>query len=420
MSIVSQPPDTQLAKDHKPKALWRNPGFLILIGGQGISLTGTQITQVTLPLLLLALTNSPAIAGLVTAIGSLSLLLFCLPAGALVDRWDRKKVMIICDSVSTLGLASLAVALLFNQLTLVHIALVAFCNESLGIFFSLANTSALPAVVNRRQIPQALSINETITSSAATVGPALGPVLFSLGRAIPFIADAISTALSVCSLFFIRTQFQQEREAPPGALWHDIWEGMNWLWQHRLIRFLALLTFGLMAPCSGYLLIIDVMAQQMHASNAALSLILASGGLGSIVGALLAGPLYRAFGLTHMIVGSVWVWALSWLLFALAHNPFMLGVANSLGFVIVPIYMVQQLSVRTALTPDHLRGRINAVFRLIAFGSQPIGLAINGLMLQYAGPYATIALLFIPQIILAICVLFQIKFLRQMEKTLAV
>ncbi|WP_338257517.1 MFS transporter [Dictyobacter halimunensis] len=421
MSTVSQSSEhhTPQAGDDRPsRPLWRNASFLTLLGGQGISLTGTQATQVTLPLLLLALTNSPAIAGVVTSIGSLSLLLFCLPAGALVDRWDRKKVMIICDSLSTLGLVSLAAALLFNRLTLVHIALVAFCNESLGIFFSLANTSALPAVVDRRQLHQALSVNEVVTSSASTLGPALGPVLFSLGRAIPFIADAASTALSVCSLCFIRVQFQQERAAPPGALLHDIKEGMHWLWHHRLIRFLALLTFGLMAPCSGYLLIIDVMARQMHASDAELGMILGSGGIGSIVGALLAGPLYRAFGLTRMIVGSVWVWALSWLLFAFAHDPFMLGVANSLGFVIVPIYMVQQLSVRTALTPDHLRGRINAVFRLIAFGSQPIGLAVNGLMLQYAGPYATIALLFIPQIILAICVLFQIGFLRQMEKSI--
>ncbi|GCE28748.1 MFS transporter [Dictyobacter alpinus] len=400
----------------EPKSLWRNVNFLILLSGQGISLTGTQITQVTLPLLLLSLTNSPAVAGLITAIGSLSLLLFCLPAGALVDRWNRKKVMLICDALSTLGLVSLALALLLNHLTLVHVAIVAFFNESLGIFFSLAATAAMPAVIAKKQIPQALSINETVTSTAGTVGPTLGPLLFSLGRAVPYLADALSTALSVMSLLFIRAQFQEERSGqPPGALWHDIREGMLWLWQHKLIRFLALTTFGLMAPCSGYLLIIAVMAREVHASEAALGLILGSGGIGSIIGALLAGPLYRRFGLTRMIVGSVWIWALSWLLFAFAHDPIMLGVANAGGFVIVPIYMVQQLSVRTALTPDHLRGRINAVFRLIAFGSQPIGLAINGLLLQYVGPYYTVAILFVPQIILAIGILFKIKFLRQME-----
>lgn len=419
MSITTQQPDN--ATDYQePQPLWRNVNFLILLSGQGISLTGTQVTQVTLPLLLLSLTNSPALAGLITAIGSLSLLLFCLPAGALVDRWNRKRVMLICDSLSTLGLLSLALALLFNRLTLVHVAVIAFCNESLAVFFGLAATAAMPAVIAKKQIPQALGINETVTSTASTIGPTLGPMLFSLGRAIPYLTDAISTAMSVISLLFIRAQFQEERASQPqGALWHDMREGMVWLWQHKLIRFLALTTFGLMAPCSGYLLIITVMARQLQVSDAVLGLILGSGGIGSIIGALLAGPLYRRFGLTRMIVGTVWIWALSWLLFAFAHDPFMLGFANAAGFVIVPIYMVQQLSVRTALTPDHLRGRINAVFRLIAFGSQPIGLAVNGLLLQYVGPYTTIAILFVPQIILAISILFKIKFLRQMETMIA-
>ena len=402
----------------KPVSLWRNRNFLILISGQGISLTGTQITQVTLPLLLLSLTKSPAIAGLIAAIGSLSLLIFCLPAGALVDRWDRKRVMMICDTVSTFGLSSLALALLFNRLTLLHIALVAFCNESLGIFFSLANSAALPTVVDSDQVPQALSINETVYSTAGTVGPALGPLLFGVGRALPFLADALSTATSVISLFFVRVNFQQERQATKVALWVDIWEGATWLWQHKLIRFLALLTFGLMAPCSGYLLIIDVMATRLHADTATLGLILAGGGIGSIIGAVSAGPLYRLLGLTRLIIGSVWFWALGWLLYAFAINPLMLGMVNIVSFIIVPIYMVLQTSIRMKLTPDHLRGRINAVFRLIAFGSQPIGLALSGILLQYLGPVKTVVILFIPQLILALSLLFRIKFLRQMDMLL--
>jgi MFS family permease len=420
VTIQSDAPSEKI--ESKAVALWRNRNFLILISGQGISLTGTQMTQVTLPLLLLSLTHSPAIAGFISAIGALSLLIFCLPAGALVDRWDRKKVMMICDTISALGLSSLVLALLFNRLTLLHIALVAFCNESLNIFFSLANSAALPAVVDSEQVPQALSINETVYSVAGTAGPALGPLLFGIGRALPFLADALSTAISVISLFFVRVQFQQERQTQDTkvALWVDIWEGMTWLWQHKLIRFLALLTFGLMAPCSGYLLIIDVMSQKLHADTTTLGLILAGGGIGSIIGAVSAGPLYRLLGLTRLIIGSVWIWGLSWLLYAFAINPLMLGIVNMISFIIVPIYMVLQMSIRLQLTPDHLRGRINAVFRLIAFGSQPIGLALSGLLLQYLGPVDTVVILFIPQLLLGISLLFMIKFLRQMEHSIAI
>lgn len=160
------------------------------------------------------------------------------------------------------------------------------------------------------------------------------------------------------------------------------------------------------------------MAQRLHADNATLGLILAGGGIGSIIGSICAGPLFRLLGLTRLIIGSVWIWGLTWLLYAFAINPLMLGLVNILSFIIVPIYMVLQASVRMTLIPDHLRGRINAVFRLIAFGSQPIGLALSGILLQYLNPVVTVVILFVPQLLLGISLLFRIKFLRQLERSM--
>ncbi len=417
--LSDTPPDVVPAHlADRPTPLWRNWNFLILFGGQGISTVGTQISQVTFPLLILALTHSPAQAGIMGALGTIPLVLFSLPAGALIDRWNRKYVMIICDSLRTLALGSIALALLLNRLTFLHIALVAFSDGTLSLFFSLANQAAMPRIVAKGQIPTALSINETLNSSSLMLGPALGPILYSLGRALPFLADTISTACSVISLLFIRVEFQEERSATQDKLWSDIRAGLVWLWRHPLLRFLALLTFGLITPCSGFLLVLILQAQKLHATDVQLGLILGGSGLGSILGSLIAGPLYRRFGLARMVIATTWIWGLTWLLYAFAPNPLVLGIVNAVSFIVVPVYMVMQYSCRLSLIPDSMQGRVNAIFRLISTGSQPVGIALTGFLLQAFGPLYTVLLLFAPQLLLAIAVVWQYKFLRRMQMML--
>ena len=402
----------------RPTPLWRNWSFLILFSGQGVSTVGTQISQVAFPLLILALTHSPAQAGIMGALGTIPLVLFSLPAGALIDRWNRKYVMIICDSLRTLALGSIALALLFNRLTFAHIALVAFSDGTLSLFFSLANQASIPRVVAKEQIPAALGVDQTLNSTSLMLGPALGPILYTLGRALPFLADTISTACSVVSLLFIKVEFQEERGTTNGKLWSDIGEGLAWLWRHPLLRFLALLTFGLITPCSGFLLVLILQAQKVHATNVQLGLILGGSGLGSIFGSLIASPLYKRFGLARMVIGTTWIWVLTWLLYAFAPNPLVLGIVNAASFIVVPVYMVMQYSCRLSLIPDAMQGRVNAVFRLISTGSQPIGIALTGFLLQAFGPLYTVLLLFAPLLLLAIAVVWQYKFLRRTQTTL--
>ncbi|HYL43066.1 MAG TPA: MFS transporter [Ktedonobacteraceae bacterium] len=386
--------------------LWRNRDFLLLVSGQAVSSTGSQISLVAFPLLMLALTNSPALAGLMTALRGLPFVLLCLPVGALVDRWDRKRVMILSDAGRAIALGSIPVALALGHLTYVQLALVSLIEGSLFVFFNLAETACIPHVVAKEQLTAATGQNEVLYSLSAMVGPALGPILYGLGSAVPFLADAISYGVSMFSLYFIRAQFQEERSAVASNLWSEIGDGLTWLWHNRLIRFLAVLTLGLTVPCSGYVLILIVLAQHMHASNAAIGLIFACGGIGSIAGSLMASPLQRRFGFGRVMIVTTWIWVLSWLFYALAPNPLLLGLANAVSFIVVPIYMVVQYSYRLATIPDHLQGRVNSVFRLIAFGGQPLGIALTGILLQAYGPAVTVVLMFIPQAILAVAVTF--------------
>lgn len=386
--------------------LWLNLNYMLLWSGQLVSSVGTRVSMLAFPLLVLALTHSPAQAGLIAALRGLPYALFILPAGALVDRWNRKRVMILCDTGRALALGSIPVALLFGHLTIVQLYIVSLVEGTLFTFFNLAETACLPHVVAKEQLSGAVAQYMVIDSTSGLIGPSIGGALYSIGRAIPFLTDAISYGVSVLSLFFIKVKFQEEREHTPVRLWADIREGLSWLWHQPLIRFIAVLTGGITMPVVGYSLILIVLAQGQHASSFTIGLIFACGGIGSILGAMIVGPLQKRFSFSQLMIGSTWIWALTWLLFAIARNPLMLGVATALCFIIVPIYMSVQFGYRLALIPDHLQGRVNSVFRLIAFGSEPIGLVVTGVLLQVIGPVPTVLVLFVPQFILSVAASF--------------
>jgi MFS family permease len=382
--------------------LWRNRDYWLLLSGQAVSSTGTAISHLAFPLLMLALTHSPVQAGLMTALGGLPYAIFCLPAGAFVDRWDRKRTMILCDIGRALALGSIPIALAFGHLTLIQLYLVSLVEGTLFVFFNLAEAAALPHVVTKEQLTTAIGQDQVLFSLAYLIGPSLGGLLYSFSRMLPFLSDALSYAVSVTSLFFIKTKFQETRTIARQKLWQEVKEGLVWLWHNPLVRFLAVLTCGLTTPCYGYALILILIAQQQHATVFTIGLIFASGAAGNLVGALLASPLEKRFGFTRVIIVSAWLWGILWLLYALAPNSLILGIFNGLSFTVVPIFTVAQYSRRLAATPDALQGRVNSVFRLISFGGQPLGLAVTGILLQAFGPYLTVFILFVPQCILAI------------------
>jgi len=386
--------------------LWRNRDYMLLWSGQLISSIGGQVSLLAFPLLVLAITHSPAQAGIIGALRSLPFVLLSLPAGALVDRWDRKWVMLLCDTGRGLALSSIPIALWLGHLDLLLLYLVALIEGTLMTFFSLAEAACLPHVVAKEQLPTATAQNQTIDSIAWTLGPFLGGLLYKLGLSIPFLTDAISYVCSVMSIFFIRTRFQEQRTEAPRRIWHEIGEGLHFIWRDSLLRFLAILVWGLVAPTIGFTLILIVLAQRLNASPVAIGILFASGGIGSVIGALITPSLQKRFTFGQMTIGSAWVWTISWLGLAIAPNLWLLGLANGLNFIIVPIYFSVQYSYRLLVVPDHLQGRVQSVFRLLSFGSQPLGLALTGALIQWIGPIWTVLALFVPQALFALIATF--------------
>ncbi len=382
--------------------LWRNRDYMLLWSGQAVSLTGTVISQTAFPLLVWDLTHSAAQVGLVGGLGTIPYVFLSLLAGALVDRWDRKRVMILCDAGRALNLVSVLAALMLGHLTVIQLCINALVEGTFFVFFNLSEVACLPRVVAKEQLPAATAQNESTMGITTLLGPLLGGALYGLQQGLPFLADSVSYVVSVCSLLFIKTKFQQERTQERRKLYIEIKEGLVWLWRQPLIRYMAFLTGGLNLVYAGFIPILVVLVKQQHGSSLIYGVILTIGGIGGIAGALLGTPIQKRFRFGTVIISTVWVGALLWPLYAIAPNPIILGVITALSFINGPVYNVVQFSYRLALIPDELQGRVNSVFRLLAFGFQPLGWVVTGVLIQLISVIPTILVLFVVYLVLAI------------------
>lgn len=401
-------------KANQSQPLWRNRDYLLLWGGQTISSLGTNVSQIVFPLLVLSLTGSAFQAGLAGALRLLPYLLIGLPAGALVDRWDRKRVMLVCDIGRALSLASIPLALALGPLTAVQLDLNAFIEGALYVFFDLAEAASLPRVISAEQLPTASAQSAVTGGFTALIGPALGTALYAVRSLLPFLADTISYLCSVFSLIWIRTRFQAERQPESGrSLSAEIRVGLVWLWHQPLIRLLALFTglINLVFPDTNALIVL-VLAQQQVSSPAAIGLIFSVASIGYIAGSLFSDRLLKCLGLRRVTLGACWLFALLWSLYLLPISFALLMIVTTLISIVDPIYDVAQFSRRAALIPDELQGRVNSAYRLLALSTPPLGYFLAGLLLQTVGTRPTI-LVFLSVLLLLAMLASGSKALRQ-------
>src|SRR5579864_2873387 len=201
-------------------SIWRNWQFLVLWSGQTISIMGTQVSTLAIPLLVLALTGSPAQAGIVGALRLVPYLVLSFPAGVLVDRWNRKWVMMVADTIRGLALSSLPLAFFLGHLTIVQVYLAALVEGTGFVFFTIAQIASLTRIVAGSRLSQAAAFSETSASLATLFGPTLAGVMISLGRTVAsgaaagLLVNGASYLVSVFSLAFIRVPLQRDPSAP--------------------------------------------------------------------------------------------------------------------------------------------------------------------------------------------------------------
>lgn len=385
-----------------PVPLWRNHDFVLLWSGQLVSTVGTRISSLGFPLLVLARTGSAGQAGLVAFAQTLPYLLFYLPAGALVDRWDRKQVMLVADAARAAALASVALAVAAGAFFLLHVAAVAFVEGSMFVFFQLSESAALPQVVPAAQLPAALSQNQAREQGADLAGQPLGGLLFGVNQLLPFAVDAASYLLSFLSLLRVRSPLQEPRApASHRLLRQEIAEGLRWLWSQPLLRVLAGLIGLTNLVFAGLTLALIVRAQDLQASTAAVGVLFGVMGLGALVGSAVAPWLYRRIPTRLIILGTLWLWVAQPVLLALLPNVVLLAVVAGVAAVPGPVFNVAVSSYRYALAPDRLQARTQSAIRLFGYGMIPLGALLAGVLLQRVGASRTLFVLAVTTLLIA-------------------
>jgi len=378
----------------KPVPLWRNRDYLLLWLGQAVSSLGTRLTQFAFPLLIVGLTHSIAAAGLAYGLEQLPYALFSLPAGALVDRWPRKRVMIICTLCLLLCVASIPLTLLLasGQPRLLLLYGIALSLGTISLFYELAELAALAWVVPKTQITTAVAQNEFVYSSCSLLGPALGSLLFSVARLLPFIADAVSYMVLLGSLLNIRSPMQDERRPRRHHLLLEVREGLIWLWEHEVVRSIVLISsYVNLTITASVLLVLDIV-QQQHIPSVLYGLIGACGGVGNLLGAALCPPLQRRIRIGLTLRCALIVFVVLFPLYGFITTPLLLGAVYAAIALSDSIRAIFMDSYRFAVVPDALQGRVNGVSRLILWSCLTIGSSALGLSLEHLGVLPTVGI----------------------------
>jgi MFS family permease len=372
-----------------PSALLRNREFMLLWSGQAVSELGTRTAWIAYPLLVLAITASPAQAGIVGFANRLPFLLFSLPAGAIVDRWDRKRIMLACDAGRAIGVGSVAGALAVGHITLAHVVIVAFVEGILTVFVGPAEFAAVRRIVPRAQIPAAIAQNEARVYAASLAGPPFGGLLFAAGRGFPFLADALSYVLSFASLTAIKAEFHEAREGPASRLRSEMSEGLRWLWRQPFLRGTFLLAGAGNFVSNALVLVVIVLAKREGASGATVGVIFTLSAVGGLLGAAVAPALQRRVSAYRVRTVYHGVYVVLIPLLAIA-PPLALGVLFAAMLFGAPVLNAVFGAYQAALVPDRLQGRVESIAGLIAAGAPPLGTLLAGFLLEGIGPHKTV------------------------------
>lgn len=368
--------------------LLRNRDYMLLWSGQTLSALGSQISTVAYPLLILALTGSAAKAGVVGLAKWLPVAVFALPAGALADRVDRKRLMIATDAFRLAGAVSVVVALWLSQPSYLQIVLVAFLDGAMFVTSYITERGALKQVVAASQVQDAVAQNEARYFAAGIVGPPLGGLLFAVARVLPFLTDAVSFLCSMVATSLTRADFQSGAEK--AGLRAGLTDGFGWLRRQPFFRAASLLfAFGNPVYTGLYLLAI-LLAKQHGASSADVGAMFAIVGAGGLAGAMLAGAIRRRLTPRGVIAGNQWLVLAAVLLLLFVHDALVIGLLVAAAEFATPASNSLVAGSRVAAAPDRLQGRVAAVSAMIAMSLAWVGPLAVGLAFERAGSTTTI------------------------------
>jgi predicted MFS family arabinose efflux permease len=380
--------------------LWRNKDFVNFWAAQSVSAAGTQITLLAIPLLAaITLDASSVQIGLLAASGSVPIWIFGLLAGVWIDRLPRRPILIATDLGRAALLLLIPLASALDVLRMELLYTVAFLAGTLSVFFEIGRQSYVPILVRRDQLVEANQQVAVSNSAAEVAGPGIaGALIKILGAPIAIIFDAISFVASALLLTRIRTVEQQiPRQEQHRNVWAEIREGVRWVAHDRILRTLTLATgiWNFFENARLAMLILYI-TRNLHLGPSAVGIVLMIGSIGYFIGAFLPQWASKTFGLGRAIMlaaGVIWI---AQFLFVFAAGPNEIAVPILVAAIFLdgfgsPGYDVNQFSLRQAVTPDHILGRVNASARVFIRGMVPLGALAGGAVAASYGLRAAMA-----------------------------
>lgn len=368
--------------------LRENRDFRLLWSGAACSVLGSRTTGFLWPVLVIWQGGTPAEAGAVGFLALLPHVLLPVPAGVLVDRWDRRRVLIGSDLLALTAVASVAIAAASGGLVLPHAMAAAFAAGSAAVVYQLAERAAVRTIVHPDDLAAALSRNEARGRGAGLLGQPTGTALLPIAAWLPYGFAVLAHVLSLGALLAIGHDLRGSSRS--GGFRADLRAGLGWLWRQRFLR----VAIALIA-CTNVLFQIVNLALVVAVLGAggspfAVGLIGVGAGLGGICGAL-SGPWWlRRLPLSTLLIGCFAVWAALTPVLALASGPVALGAVFSAVCYAAGVMNVSGGVYQARITPEHLQGRAGGVAGLLTSGASACGSAVAGVLIGLFGVDTTV------------------------------
>ncbi|HET8600889.1 MAG TPA: MFS transporter [Segeticoccus sp.] len=365
------------------RSLWRNGDYLRLMSGQTLSAIGSAMSGFAFLLLGYALTGSTALAGGVAAASMAGSVVCALPAGALVDRWPRKRVMVCCTSGGAVLYGSVVLAHELGHLTAAHLVVVAALSAGLAAFFGPAEVASLRQIVPAADLPTAMSVNQGRQGLASLIGAPVAGALFALGRVIPIVADAASYLVCAWCVGTMKAPLAApERAGEREPVVAAIRAGLRWVWDRRDLRMVAVLSTVVNFAANGFLTGLVLVLQRRGEQPAVIGLLETGLAAGLLVGAVLAPGLLRRFRTGMLVIAGFWVvaLALSGMAFASSIVVYIAGLA--VVALLLPALNSGLMSYEALVTPDAMQGRVTTAVTFLAMGLAPLAPVLSGVLLE--------------------------------------
>ena len=369
------------------RGLLHNGDYLKLLTGQTVSSLGSAMSSFVFTLLGLAITGSPVQAGLVGTASSLGTILVALPGGALADRWSRRRILLGYSFLGTFLFGSVAVAAWLGHLTLPHLLVVGLLNGAGYALFMPAETGALREIVAPEDISTALAAAHGRQNLAGLAGAPLGGLLFSIGRAIPVAADAVSYLVMAVMLTTIRHRLPAPE--PDGGTYEPILKairsGLAWLLRQRDLRTIAVTATLLNFAANGTILVLILSMQQRGVRPSVIGLLETAMGVGGLAGAFAAPRLLARYSAGKITILGAWVVAVTFAATAFSTVPAVLIALPALAVFLLPALNSGLFGYQMLITPNQLQGRAQSAFMFMSNTAAPLAPFLGGVFLAALG-----------------------------------